>query len=122
MFWIIGVLILVAVHFGYQWHSNRNLPPGPWGVPILGYLPWLNPSQPYKTLTELAQKYGPIYSIQMGKHFAVVMSDPSSVRMALARNELADRTNFAVINEVMQEHGTDILISYNHRIRFKYIF
>jgi ecdysteroid 25-hydroxylase CYP306A1 len=107
MLWIIiGVLMLIAIYFGYQRHLNKNLPPGPWGVPILGYLPWLNPTQPYKTLTELAHKYGPIYSIQMGKHFAVIMSDPSSVRMALARNELADRTNFTVINEIMQEHGT----------------
>lgn len=110
MFWIIGVILLLGTYAGYRWHSNRDLPPGPWGLPILGYLPWLNPRKPYATLTELAGKYGPIYSVQMGKHFAVVMSDPSTVRMALARNELADRTNFDVVNEIMQEHGTGILI------------
>ncbi|XP_022168001.1 cytochrome P450 306a1-like [Myzus persicae] len=105
MFWIIGVILFGVLYAVHLWHSNRNLPPGPWGVPIFGYLPWLNPTKPYETFTALACKYGPIYSIQMGKHFAVVMSDPTMVRMALARNELADRTNFEVINEIMQEHG-----------------
>lgn len=109
MFWIVSTIILLGIIYGcHQWHCNKNLPPGPWGVPILGYLPWLNPVEPYKTLTGLARRYGPIYSIQMGKHFAVVMSDPMSVRTALARNELADRTNFEVINDIMQEHGTYI--------------
>jgi len=106
MFWIIGNVILIGILYaGYKWHSFKNLPPGPWGIPIFGYLPWLSPTEPYKTLTELARKYGPIYSIQLGKHFAVVMSDPTSLRTALARNELTDRTNFKVINEIMQEHG-----------------
>ncbi|VVC30307.1 Cytochrome P450,Cytochrome P450, E-class, group I [Cinara cedri] len=105
MSWIVIIILLSILYGCYQWYCNKNLPPGPWGVPIVGYLPWLNPTKPYKTLTELARKYGPIYSIQMGKHFAIVMSDPISVRTALARNELADRTNFEVINEIMQEHG-----------------
>lgn len=108
MFWIIGLLSFgVLLYVIYQGHSNKNLPPGPWGIPILGYLPWLNPAEPYKTLTSLTLKYGPIYSIQIGKHFAVIMSDPTLVRTALAREELSDRTNFDVINEIMQEHGTD---------------
>lgn len=105
MFWTVAAILLGILYGCYQWYRNKNLPPGPWGVPIFGYLPWLNPAQPYKTLTQLARKYGPVYSIQMGKHFAVVLSDPTSVRAALARNELADRTNFDVINDIMQEHG-----------------
>lgn len=110
MFWVVGVILFgVLLYADHRWRANRNLPPGPCGVPIFGYLPWLNPTEPYKTLTALARKYGPIYSIQMGKHFAVVMSDPTLVRMALARNELADRTNFEVVNEIMQEHGRQLL-------------
>lgn len=107
MFWIINIILFGLVYYvGYQCYLNNYLPPGPWGIPVFGYLPWLNPAEPYKTLTTLSRKYGPIYSIQMGKHFAVVMSDPASVRMALARNELADRTNFEMVNEIMQGHGT----------------
>lgn len=105
MFWIISLILVGALYVGHYWHSSKNLPPGPWGIPIVGYLPWLNPTKPYTTLTKLARKYGPIYSIRMGKHFAVIMSDPTLVRMALARNELSDRTNFKVVNEIMQEHG-----------------
>lgn len=108
MFWIIGVVLIGVLYTTYRWQLNTNLPPGPWGVPIFGYLPWLNPAEPYKTLTKLSKKYGPIYSVQMGKHFAVVISDPALVRKALAQNELADRTNFEVVNEIMQEHGANL--------------
>lgn len=105
MFWILSIILLGVLYITYRWHSNKNLPPGPWGVPIFGYLPWLNPTEPYKTLSKLTKRYGSIYSVQMGKHFAVVISDPTLVRKALALNELADRTNFEVVNEIMQEHG-----------------
>lgn len=109
MFWIAcySAFILVAVYIGYRWHTDKNLPPGPWGLPILGSVLRINSHRPYKSFTKFARKYGPIYSIQMGKHMAVVLSDPTSIRMILAQNELADRTNFEVVNEIMQEHGTD---------------
>lgn len=108
MFWIINVVLLGTLYTIYKWRSTRHLPPGPWGVPILGYLPWLDPAEPYKTLTELTRKYGPIYSVQMGKHLAVVVSEPTLLRAALAQKQLADRTDFKVINDIMQERGTII--------------
>lgn len=110
MFWIINVVLVGILYFVYKWNSNRDLPPGPWSIPILGYLPWLNPTEPYKTLTELTHKYGPIYSVQMGKHLAVVISEPTLLRTVLARKELEDRTDFKVINDIMQEHGTNFKI------------
>lgn len=106
MFWIAAALIAGMLYAGYRWRADRGLPPGPWGVPVLGYLPWLDPAEPYKTLTALARRYGPTYGVQMGKHYAVVVSDPAVARAALARNELTDRTDFEVVNDIMQEHGT----------------
>ncbi|XP_050537445.1 cytochrome P450 306a1-like isoform X2 [Daktulosphaira vitifoliae] len=41
----------------------------------------------------------------MGKHLAVVLTDPLIVRSALAKNELSDRSNFEFIDEIMQQHG-----------------
>ncbi|XP_050436079.1 cytochrome P450 306a1-like [Adelges cooleyi] len=105
MMWLIGVCIASSLFLIQLWLSNRNLPPGPWGIPIFGYILWLNPSKPYETFTELSRKYGSVYSIQLGKHFAVVLSDPSILRAALAHNDLKDRTNFEVINKVMEKHG-----------------
>lgn len=105
MFWI-AALIAGVLYAAYRWRADRGLPPGPWGVPVLGYLPWLDRAEPYKTLTELARRYGPTYGVQMGKHYAVVVSDPATVRAALARNELTDRIDFEVVNDIMQEHGT----------------
>ena len=43
------------------------LPPGPWGLPWLGFLPWLDPEAPHETLTELVAKYGRVYTLWMGQ-------------------------------------------------------
>lgn len=48
---------------------KRKLPPGPIGLPFVGYLPFLNAKNPHISLTELAEKYGRIYSMQMGSIF-----------------------------------------------------
>ena len=56
--------------------SWTQLPPGPWGLPILGYLPFLDRIQPQRTLESLRAKYGKVFSIQMGRVTTVVLADP----------------------------------------------
>lgn len=64
-----ALLALIPLAFLYVKYKNRDVPPGPWGLPIVGYLPWLDPKNPHITLTNLAEKYGSIYSLQMGSVF-----------------------------------------------------
>ncbi|CAI9093818.1 OLC1v1029398C1 [Oldenlandia corymbosa var. corymbosa] len=62
--------------------KNRNaflLPPGPWGLPIVGYLPFLGTNLHTK-FTELAHQYGPIFKLQLGTKLYVILSSPSVVR------------------------------------------
>jgi len=42
-------------------------PPGPWGFPILGYMPLLALS-PQERLESLSKKYGAIYTIHLGSY------------------------------------------------------
>ncbi|KAF2006507.1 cytochrome P450 [Amniculicola lignicola CBS 123094] len=59
----------------WQLWENRDLPKGPWGLPVLGVFPLLT-HYPELTLDRWARKYGPLYSIKLGNQLFVVVSDP----------------------------------------------
>jgi cytochrome P450 len=55
------------------------LPPGPRGLPLVGYLPFLG-TELHRKFQELAISYGPIYKLWLGKKLCVVVSSPSLVK------------------------------------------
>ncbi|KAL2235942.1 UNVERIFIED_CONTAM: Flavonoid 3'-monooxygenase CYP75B3 [Sesamum indicum] len=55
------------------------LPPGPRGLPILGYLPFLGNNLLHK-FGDLAGQYGPIYKFYLGSQLCVVINSPSLVK------------------------------------------
>ncbi|KAI4500834.1 hypothetical protein M0802_004045 [Mischocyttarus mexicanus] len=84
----IFLIILTFLLFVIFYYTNRKkyrLPPGPIGLPIVGYLPWINPKAPHETLTELTRKYGPICGLKMGSVYTVLLSDPRVIRQVLAK-------------------------------------
>ncbi|KAI3410212.1 uncharacterized protein J3R85_018904 [Psidium guajava] len=56
--------------------ATGPLPPGPRGVPFLGYLPFLG-ADLHRKFAELAETYGPIYKLWLGSKLYVVVSSPS---------------------------------------------
>ncbi|KAH7549559.1 hypothetical protein ACOSP7_025594 [Xanthoceras sorbifolium] len=77
------VAILAVIWFFWSLNKWRKrvapLPPGPRGLPIIGYLPFLG-THMHKTFTELAGVYGPIYKLWLGNKICVVVSSPSLVK------------------------------------------
>nr|BAV93948.1 cytochrome P450 3201B2 [Chamberlinius hualienensis] len=61
---------------------GRYLPPGPWGLPVVGYLPWIN-SLAFLTFEELRKKYGSIFSVNLGPTTAVVLADWKAIKATL---------------------------------------
>ncbi|XP_065858002.1 flavonoid 3',5'-hydroxylase-like [Euphorbia lathyris] len=66
--------------------SKAQLPPGPRGLPVLGYLPFLGTFL-HKNFTQLAAKYGPIYKLWLGNKLYVVISSPSLAKQVLRDND-----------------------------------
>ncbi|KAL2238082.1 cytochrome P450 76C1-like [Sesamum indicum] len=56
-----------------------SLPPGPHGLPIVGYLPFLRQDLHHQ-FTELASKYGPIYKVWIGNKLWTVISSPNLIK------------------------------------------
>ncbi|KAK9276755.1 hypothetical protein L1049_006291 [Liquidambar formosana] len=93
---VLTVLILILAIFWYRWafRKVRNgmapLPPGPMGLPLVGYLPFVGTS-PHLSFTELSHVYGPIYKLWLGKKLCVVLSSPLLVKEVVRDQDL----NFA---------------------------
>ncbi|KPJ01783.1 Cytochrome P450 18a1 [Papilio xuthus] len=69
--------------------ETRKLPPGPWGPPVVGYLPFLGVR--HKTFLALARNYGALFSARLGNQLTVVLSDYKLIREAFRREEFTGR-------------------------------
>ncbi|XP_030950148.1 cytochrome P450 81C13-like isoform X2 [Quercus lobata] len=68
-------------------HRNKNLPPSPFSLPIIGHLHLLK--QPlHKTLETLSLQYGPILSLKFGSRSILVVSSPSAVEECFTKNDI----------------------------------
>ena len=78
-------ILLVAVVVVVILLLNRGglkLPPGPWGVPVFGYLPFFG-KEPHVTFSTLRKTYGDVISISMGRWPAVIVSGRETIHKAL---------------------------------------
>lgn len=57
---LLGVVILVCIGYFSLKRKHRKLPPGPTGLPVFGYYPFLG-KEPEKKLRELGKKYGNVF-------------------------------------------------------------
>nr|XP_043627284.1 7-ethoxycoumarin O-deethylase-like isoform X2 [Erigeron canadensis] len=69
---ILTIFVATLVLLWYKWMFSYSkegttalLPPGPKGLPVVGYLPFLG-SNLHEVFTMIAHKYGPIFSLQLG--------------------------------------------------------
>ncbi|EEF37435.1 conserved hypothetical protein [Ricinus communis] len=79
--------LLLAFKLCLHKRRHRKLPPSPPAVPVLGHLHLLK--QPiHRSLHSLSQKYGSIFSLQLGSYLAIVVSSPSIVQECFTKNDI----------------------------------
>lgn len=100
-----AAVILSALVLAITWWklSRRNsiqekgLPlPGPWGLPLVGNLPFLHPDL-HHCFAQLSLKHGPVMKLQLGSRLCVVISSPEAAKQVLQDHDadFADRDTTA---------------------------
>jgi len=69
LFTKIGKVICVACSISLD-SNERKLPPGPYGIPLLGFMPFLAVN-PQRVLQLLGNYYGSVFTIYLGRFRSV---------------------------------------------------
>ena len=72
---------------------DRKLPPGPVGLPILGYLPFLDVFHLGTSFKKVGDKFGDVFSLKVGTELAVVLNSYEAIKKAFASDDLTARPN-----------------------------
>ena len=86
----VTALLYAGVRAWRWWRTSRSLPPGPNGLPFVGYLPYIR-REFHEELTHLSKKHGSVFSLRLGSELIVVLSDHRVIREAFRREEFACR-------------------------------
>ncbi|XP_064203283.1 cytochrome P450 2K1-like [Anguilla rostrata] len=79
----IAVLFFILLLKSSTKSSGYKFPPGPKPWPLIGNLNILNMNFPQKTMCELAEQYGPVFTFHMGMKKYVVLTGYEAVKEAL---------------------------------------
>ncbi|CAL1272966.1 unnamed protein product [Larinioides sclopetarius] len=79
------------IHRVTQWYKSRQRrPPGPIGLPFVGYLPFLG-KEPHKTFWNMRKKYGDIISVYLGSKYTIVLNEYNVAKEVLSHPGSLDR-------------------------------
>jgi hypothetical protein len=115
---MLGVAALLAVvcYFWIQGKSKSKngppLPPGPWPLPIVGNLPFLNSDVLHTQFQALTLKHGPLMKIHLGSKLAIVVSSPDMAREVLKTHDITFANHdLPEVGKINTYGGEDILWS-----------
>lgn len=97
---------------------NKNSPPSPLSLPLIGHLYLLKPPL-HLTLQTLSLKHGPIFSLRLGLRSFLVVSSPSSVEDCFTKNDivLANRPRSMVGDNLSYNYSSFLLAPHGHHWR-----
>ncbi|CAG0882843.1 unnamed protein product [Cyprideis torosa] len=81
-----------------------KLPPGPKGVPILGFVPYLTKNIHHQ-LNNLKNQFGSTYKLYFGSQLVVVLTDPKTIRNALKQDAFSSRPENHLIKTFLEGYG-----------------
>lgn len=92
---LLGLVVILLLFT--QCRRPENIPPGPRGLPLVGYIPFLKKhhATPYKALIKLSETYGPVTGFYMGLNLTISVCGYEAVKEALNNDDLNGRPDTA---------------------------
>ncbi|KAF7012877.1 hypothetical protein CFC21_027025 [Triticum aestivum] len=69
--------------------AKKQLPPGPWTLPVIGSLHHVASVLPHRTLMELSRRHGPLMLLRLGEAPTVIVSTAEAAALVMKTNDLA---------------------------------
>ncbi|KAK9057933.1 hypothetical protein SSX86_022772 [Deinandra increscens subsp. villosa] len=109
---IFFILIAWFRNFMSLINPNKNLPPQPWKLPLIGHIHHLIGLLPHRALSNIAQKLGPVVRLQLGQVSAVVISSPPMAKEIMKTHDItfANRPKLLSV-EIIAYNYLDIAFS-----------
>ncbi|XP_030854362.1 cytochrome P450 2J2-like [Strongylocentrotus purpuratus] len=100
-----AMISLLAVGYFIKTRGSR-FPAGPLGVPVLGYLPFLDCRRLHRSLMSLGRRYGNVFSLKIGAQTVVVLNSADVIRECLVGKATSfDGRPVWMLNKVNQGRG-----------------
>ncbi|GFS62402.1 cytochrome P450 18a1, partial [Nephila pilipes] len=87
---IVALLVVLVSIWLTSGKSSKKQLPGPTGLPIVGYIPFMT-KKPHIKFTELSETYGPVYKVRLGSINIVVITDYELVKEAFSKDSFMGR-------------------------------
>ncbi|KAK7251211.1 hypothetical protein RIF29_34204 [Crotalaria pallida] len=108
------VLLVILTITLYTWlllkpKTQKNLPPGPSGLPVIGNLLSLD-SELHSYFADLARTYGPVLKLRLASKLSIIVTSPSTAREVLKDNDIifANRV-VPIVGRIATYGGKDIV-------------
>ncbi|XP_035535901.1 cytochrome P450 2G1-like [Morone saxatilis] len=75
--------LILALLWLFSVKNRRNLPPGPFALPLIGNLPQIEKKAPFKSFLKFSETYGPVITLYLGWQRTVVLVGYDAVKEAL---------------------------------------
>ncbi|RAR10637.1 cytochrome p450 [Stemphylium lycopersici] len=108
---ILAIPLATLLHDIWVWH---RMPPGPVPIPFLGNRLQLPQSKPWIQFQQWSQKYGPIFTIWIGRKPTVVLSDPHIAAELLEKRsaKYSSRPRMVAMGEILWDNASILVQPY----------